>query len=271
MLVPREVHIVNRCEPIKLSLIERANPERGARVELAFWRDGHGGEGEGGEGKVGRGKVGRRRSRRCPSPRRTMRRCQVRWTRGVRGGEGEVGRGEVVGGGRSGEGEVVGGGRSGEKGRWEGRAQWGRWRLPRAPRGERGAKLRCCAEIEAQRAALPVVAGEGEGVEAAGSSSAVCGETGSGKQSVSKKFRRCCGVGERAGVRGVGERAGVRGVGERAGACGVGERAGVRGVGKGQVLGTVSALTGLELWELDKRLAKLKRPGWTRVGLSSYS
>ncbi|CAI5986504.1 unnamed protein product [Closterium sp. NIES-64] len=143
--------------------------------------------------------------------------------------------------------------------------------LPRAPRGERGAKLRCCAEIEAQRAALPVVAGEGEGVEAAGSSSAVCGETGSGKQSVSKKFRRCCGVGERAGVRGVGERAGVRGVGERAGACGVGERAGVRGVGKGQVLGTVSALTGLELWELDKRLAKLKRPGWTRVGLSSYS
>ncbi|CAI5496836.1 unnamed protein product [Closterium sp. Naga37s-1] len=111
----------------------------------------------------------------------------------------------------------------------------------------RGGKL---WEIEAQRAGLPVVAREGEGMEAAWSNNAVCCETGSGKTfsikeapqvsavwgegQVSAVWGRAgaCGVGERAGACGVGERAGACGVGERAGACGVGKRAGACGVGE---------------------------------------
>ncbi|CAI5516752.1 unnamed protein product [Closterium sp. Naga37s-1] len=288
-----------------------------------------------------------------------MRRCQVRWTRGVRGGEGEVGRGEVVGGGRSGEGEVGGEGavgkvegrgaegavRTGEGG--EGKAQWGRGKVAALPvaASDVGACLPTLPHLSAfpllaptslplllpanpspplrhlppflsttplcpplscplPQARLPLypsypppftslspiaqplvglaimaaAAARTSGRER-GQAEVLCGDRSTAGSTAS-------GGGGGAGARGVGERAGARGVGERAGAvvwgkgqvlwcggkgrcCGVGGRAGAvvwgkgqvlwcggiagaSGMGKGQVLGTVSALTGLELWELDK-------------------
>ncbi|CAI5954565.1 unnamed protein product [Closterium sp. NIES-65] len=145
----------------------------------------------------------------------------------------------------------------------------------RAHLGEReGAKLRCCAEIEATAgSAASGGVGRVKGWRPRGSSSAVCGETGSGKQSVSRSSAGAVvwGKGQVCVVWGKGQVCVVWGKGQVRVVWGKGQVCVGVGKGPGEVLGTVSALTGLELWELDKRLAKLKRPGWTRVGLSSYS